>query len=211
MFSVSGSRTEMMGDKINAYNMYIQTLHLIKYVMKLTGSKNNKKDVDIRLAFLASWWLISNIFSQACCSFTPRAVLTEPETVQDEEAWAEGLPEDHPGRAGKVGGWPASCRTGSDQSHTQSCRQWRVQLLQGLLQSIYKGWRFLTLFAVKWLLLKWGEQDARGPDTPHCPTHLPQHPQERDAEPVQLLQLPQSVPRAVGAGRPLCQQGPVWG
>ena len=54
MFSVSGSRTEMMGDKINAYNMYIQTLHLIKYVMKLTGSKNNKKDVDIRLAFLAS-------------------------------------------------------------------------------------------------------------------------------------------------------------
>ena len=50
MFSVSGSRTEMMGDKINAYNMYIQTLHLIKYVMKLTASKNNKKDVDIRYA-----------------------------------------------------------------------------------------------------------------------------------------------------------------
>lgn len=53
MFSVSGSRTEMMGDKINAYNMYIQTLHLIKYVMKLTGSKNNKKDVDIRLVVLS--------------------------------------------------------------------------------------------------------------------------------------------------------------
>ena len=48
MFSVSGSRTEMLGDKENAYNMYIQTLHLIKYVMKLTGSKHNKKDVDIR-------------------------------------------------------------------------------------------------------------------------------------------------------------------
>jgi len=53
MFSVSGSRTEMMGDKINAYNMYTQTLHLIKYVMKLTGSKNNKKDVDIRLVVLS--------------------------------------------------------------------------------------------------------------------------------------------------------------
>jgi len=53
MFSVSGSRTEMMGDKINAYNMYIQTLHLIKYVMKLTASKNNKKDVDIRLVVLS--------------------------------------------------------------------------------------------------------------------------------------------------------------
>ena len=50
MFSVSGSRTEMMGDKMNAYNMYDQTLHLIKYVMKLTttATKNNKKDVDIR-------------------------------------------------------------------------------------------------------------------------------------------------------------------
>jgi len=53
MFSVSGSRTEMLGDKENAYNMYIQTLHLIKYVMKLTGSKHNKKDVDIRLVVLS--------------------------------------------------------------------------------------------------------------------------------------------------------------
>ena len=50
MFSVSGSKTEMMGDKMSAYNMYIQTLQLIKYVMKLTGSKN-KKDVDIRYVF----------------------------------------------------------------------------------------------------------------------------------------------------------------
>ena len=48
LFSVSGSRTETMGDKINAYNMYNQTLHLIKYVMKLTTSKNAKKDIDIR-------------------------------------------------------------------------------------------------------------------------------------------------------------------
>jgi len=55
MFSVSGSRTEMMGDKMNAYNMYDQTLHLIKYVMKLTttATKNNKKDVDIRLVVLS--------------------------------------------------------------------------------------------------------------------------------------------------------------
>jgi len=53
MFSVSGSRTEMLGDKDNAYNMYIQTLHLIKYVMKLTNSKHNKKDVDIRLVVLS--------------------------------------------------------------------------------------------------------------------------------------------------------------
>jgi len=52
MFSVSGSKTEMMGDKMSAYNMYIQTLQLIKYVMKLTGSKN-KKDVDIRLVVLS--------------------------------------------------------------------------------------------------------------------------------------------------------------
>jgi hypothetical protein len=52
-FSVSGNRTEMLGDKSNAYNMYTQTLSLIKYVMKLTGSKNNKKDVDIRLVVLS--------------------------------------------------------------------------------------------------------------------------------------------------------------
>ena len=48
LFSVSGSRTENMGDKANAYNMYNQTLKLIKYVMKLTTSKNAKKDIDIR-------------------------------------------------------------------------------------------------------------------------------------------------------------------
>ena len=48
LFSISGSRTESMGDKINAYNMYNQTLHLIKYVMKLTTSKNAKKDTDLR-------------------------------------------------------------------------------------------------------------------------------------------------------------------
>lgn len=53
LFSVSGSRTETMGDKINAYNMYNQTLHLIKYVMKLTTSKNAKKDIDIRLVVMS--------------------------------------------------------------------------------------------------------------------------------------------------------------
>ena len=49
MFSVCGSRTESMGDKINAYNMYIQTLSLIKFLMKLNNSsENNNQDVDIR-------------------------------------------------------------------------------------------------------------------------------------------------------------------
>ena len=48
LFSISASRTESLGDKINAYNMYDQTLHLIKYVMKLTNSKNAKKDTDLR-------------------------------------------------------------------------------------------------------------------------------------------------------------------
>ena len=76
MFSVSGSRTEMLGDKDNAYNMYIQTLHLIKYVMKLTGSKHNKKDVDIRCDYLKKGRvMISNIlYMKTCCSFTTRAV-----------------------------------------------------------------------------------------------------------------------------------------
>lgn len=53
LFSISGSRTESMGDKINAYNMYNQTLHLIKYVMKLTTSKNAKKDTDLRLVVMS--------------------------------------------------------------------------------------------------------------------------------------------------------------
>ena len=49
LFSISGSRTEAMGDKINAYNMYIQTLSLIKFLMKLNNtSRNNNQDVDIR-------------------------------------------------------------------------------------------------------------------------------------------------------------------
>ena len=49
MFSVCGSRTETMGDKMNAYNMYIQTLSLIKFLMKLNNtSRNNNQDVDIR-------------------------------------------------------------------------------------------------------------------------------------------------------------------
>ena len=49
MFTVCGIRTESMGDKINAYNMYIQTLSLIKFLMKLNNtSRNNNQDVDIR-------------------------------------------------------------------------------------------------------------------------------------------------------------------
>jgi len=54
MFSVCGSRTETMGDKMNAYNMYIQTLSLIKFLMKLNNtSRNNNQDVDIRLVVLS--------------------------------------------------------------------------------------------------------------------------------------------------------------
>jgi len=53
LFSISASRTESLGDKINAYNMYDQTLHLIKYVMKLTNSKNAKKDTDLRLVVMS--------------------------------------------------------------------------------------------------------------------------------------------------------------
>ena len=46
MFTVCGIRTESMGDKINAYNMYIQTLSLIKFLMKLiNSSENNNQDV----------------------------------------------------------------------------------------------------------------------------------------------------------------------
>ena len=45
MFTVCGIRTESMGDKINAYNMYIQTLSLIKFLMKLNNSGNNNQDV----------------------------------------------------------------------------------------------------------------------------------------------------------------------
>ena len=48
LFSISGSRTEMMREHGNAYNMYNQTLHLIKHVMKLTTHKNAKKDTDFR-------------------------------------------------------------------------------------------------------------------------------------------------------------------
>ena len=49
MFSVCGSRTELMGDKSNASNMYVQTINIIKFVMKLTNSsRNNNQDVDTR-------------------------------------------------------------------------------------------------------------------------------------------------------------------
>ena len=47
MFTLCGIRTESMGDKINASNMYIQTLSLIKFLMKMMNTSNNQ-DVDIR-------------------------------------------------------------------------------------------------------------------------------------------------------------------
>ena len=49
MFSVCGSRTEAMGDKMTAYSLYLQTLRIIKFVMKLiNSSKNHNQDVDTR-------------------------------------------------------------------------------------------------------------------------------------------------------------------
>ena len=44
MFTVCGIRTESMGDKINAYNMYIQTLSLIKFLKVIMKNE----DVDVR-------------------------------------------------------------------------------------------------------------------------------------------------------------------
>ena len=53
MFSVCGSRTEAMGDIMTAYNVYLQTLSIIKFVMKLTNSsRNNNQDVDTRYIIL---------------------------------------------------------------------------------------------------------------------------------------------------------------
>ena len=49
MFSVYGSRTEAVGDKMTAYSLYLQTLRIIKFVMKLTNSSRNyNQDVDMR-------------------------------------------------------------------------------------------------------------------------------------------------------------------
>ena len=60
---------------------------------------------------------------------------------------------------------------------------------------------------VQRLLLQRGEPAAGCADPAHGPAHLPVHPPQRDAEPVQLLQLPQPVPRALGAGRHPRRQG----
>ena len=58
MFSVCGSRTEMMGDRHNAYSMYIETLSLIKFLTKLTNSsRNNNQDVDPRYRIAAKSWI----------------------------------------------------------------------------------------------------------------------------------------------------------
>ena len=62
MFSVCGSRTELMGDKTTAYNLYQQTLSIIKFVMKLTNpSRNSSQDVDTRYAIFRSLESISNL------------------------------------------------------------------------------------------------------------------------------------------------------
>ena len=48
MFFVCGSRTEIMGDKSRAYDIFIQTMSLTKFVLKLMNSSRNNGDVDIR-------------------------------------------------------------------------------------------------------------------------------------------------------------------
>ena len=48
MFIVIGSRQENQGNKTFAYNNYIETQRLIKFVMKLYNSNRNNQDVDIR-------------------------------------------------------------------------------------------------------------------------------------------------------------------
>ena len=48
MMCVIGCQAETMGDKANAFNMYNKILNLIKYVMKLTASKNAKEKINIR-------------------------------------------------------------------------------------------------------------------------------------------------------------------
>jgi len=52
-FTVCGCKTETVGDKINAYQMFIETLGVAKFVMKLTNSKTNLQDVDTRLVVLS--------------------------------------------------------------------------------------------------------------------------------------------------------------
>ena len=66
MFSVCGSRTEMMGDRHNAYSMYIETLSLIKFLTKLTNSsRNNNQDVDPRYRIV-----LLRVGSRSCFVFS---------------------------------------------------------------------------------------------------------------------------------------------
>jgi len=52
VFCISGTKTEAMGDQANAFKMYNQTIHLVKFVMKLLTSKNFKQP-DIQLVVMA--------------------------------------------------------------------------------------------------------------------------------------------------------------
>ena len=120
MFSVCGSRTEMMGDRHNAYSMYIETLSLIKFLTKLTNSsRNNNQDVDPRYRILyllcTTWDCVHVMYFQTGCSVSAGSVITKFKTLQDEEARAEGLSEDHPGRAGQERGGPLHLLRGPEQ------------------------------------------------------------------------------------------------
>ena len=137
MFSVCGSRTEMMGDRHNAYSMYIETLSLIKFLTKLTNSsRNNNQDVDPRyriadknflididiseliiIMFVVhkTWDSVHVLYFQTGCSVSAGSVITKFKTLQDEEARAEGLSEDHPGRAGQERGGPLHLLRGPEQ------------------------------------------------------------------------------------------------
>ena len=59
-FTVCGCKTETVGDKINAYQMFIETLGVAKFVMKLTNSKTNLQDVDTRYVAASVFQFIVN-------------------------------------------------------------------------------------------------------------------------------------------------------
>ena len=53
-FSMCGDRTEQLGDKSVAFNIYNQTLQVTKFLNKLNNSsKKGVRDVDIRLVVLS--------------------------------------------------------------------------------------------------------------------------------------------------------------
>ena len=81
MFSICGSRTEAMGDKMTAYSLYLQTLSIIKFVHKLTNSsRNNNQDVDTRYNIMPCFelsFIVTNVYlGLLCCLYALSPSLT---------------------------------------------------------------------------------------------------------------------------------------